>query len=164
MAIPMILVDDNDQEIGQKLKRDRVVSDIYRVSALWIKNSRGESLLARRGFNKRTDPGLWGPAVAGTVEIGETFDSNIIKEAEEELGLKNITPIRTEKYRVSLPHDNHFTQWYTLTLDQPAKDFIIKKDEVEEVKWFGKAELQDAVNKTPQEFLPNIKKWVKIFA
>lgn len=84
----MILVDDNDQEIGQKLKRDRVVSDIYRVSALWIKNSRGESLLARRGFNKRTDPGVWGPAVAGTVEIGETYDVILSKRRKKNWGSK----------------------------------------------------------------------------
>jgi len=89
---------------------------------------------------------------------------NIVKEAQEELGLKNISPVRMEKYRVALSHDNHFTQWYAMVMDQPAEDFKIKRDEVEEVRWFGKADLQDAVNKTPQEFLPNIKKWVEIFA
>ena len=40
-------------------------------------------------------PEVWGPAVSGTNEEGETYDSNIIKEAQEEIGLTGYTLIRS---------------------------------------------------------------------
>lgn len=85
----IIIVDENDTIIGHKNRDSMEDGDMYRVSALWIQNSKGDILLAQRSFDKRNDPGKWGPAVAGTVEEGETYESNIIKEAEEEIGLKN---------------------------------------------------------------------------
>ncbi len=85
MQIP--IVNEQDEIIGYKDRKDRNLVDITRVSALWITNEDGEILLAQRGLNKTHSPGLWGPAVAGTVEEGETYESNIIKEAEEEIGL-----------------------------------------------------------------------------
>lgn len=72
------IVDDQDQFIGLK-ERNEVdyKSDIYRVSALWLTNSKGQTLLAKRAAVKDKDPGKWGPAVAGTIDEGETYDENI---------------------------------------------------------------------------------------
>jgi len=93
MPVKIIIVDENDNPIGLKergtLDYDK---DIYRVSALWITNSKGQILIARRALTKKQNPGKWGPGVAGTIDEGETYDSNIIKEAKEELGLQNIKP------------------------------------------------------------------------
>lgn len=81
-----LVVDDNDNIIGYKSKAAIDKDDLrYRVSALWITNSKREILLARRSYTKRHDPGKWGPAAAGTVEKGESYKDNIKKEAKEEL-------------------------------------------------------------------------------
>ena len=94
MTEKIIIVDEDDNIIGSKERNSIVSGDIYRVSALLIENSKGEILLAQRALTKKHDPGKWGPPVAGTVEEGETYESNIVKEAEEELGLKNIQIIK----------------------------------------------------------------------
>ncbi|MFA6422790.1 MAG: NUDIX domain-containing protein, partial [Candidatus Buchananbacteria bacterium] len=83
----IIIVNENDEAIGHKERNELDFSDIYRVSGLWITNLKGEILLAQRAFTKNHDPGKWGPAAAGTVEEGEDYETNILKEAEEELGL-----------------------------------------------------------------------------
>ncbi len=85
----IIVVDENDKEIGVKERSKITHDDIYRVSGLWLTNSKGEILLAQRSFNKPrdNDPGKWGPAVAGTVDEDETYKENIQKEIKEELGL-----------------------------------------------------------------------------
>lgn len=62
----IIIVNENDEIIGHKARGTLEQLDIYRVSALWIKNSQGDILLAQRKFTKKHDPGKWGPAVAGT--------------------------------------------------------------------------------------------------
>ena len=89
MKEKIIIVDKNDKIIGYKIRGTLDKNGIYRVSALWITNSLGEILLARRSRKKDKHPLKWGPAVAGTVEEGETYEQNIVKEAWEELGLKN---------------------------------------------------------------------------
>jgi isopentenyl-diphosphate Delta-isomerase len=77
MSEKIIIVDENDNVVGAKEKSDIDYSkDIYRSSALWIFNSGGEILLAQRSVKDDRHPGHWGPAVAGTVDEGETYESN----------------------------------------------------------------------------------------
>ena len=49
----IVIVNENDEIIGSKERGTLNQSDIYRVSALWIQNSKGEILLAQRSFNKK---------------------------------------------------------------------------------------------------------------
>jgi len=111
MRIP--IVNEQDEIIKNIDVSERQKGDIGRVFALWVTNEKGEILLAQRSFDKLRDPGKWGPAVAGTVEEGETYEENIIKEAEEEIGLVGITPKIEQKYRKSTSHE-YFSQWFTL--------------------------------------------------
>jgi len=124
------IVDENDNVIGAKDRNSLENGDIYRVSALWIINSQGETLLARRHKNKSHHPRKWGPAVAGTVEENESYEENIIKEAEEELGIKDIKPTLGPKIKNETDF-YHFTQWYVLNIDKDINYFKIQEDEVE---------------------------------
>lgn len=157
------IVDEEDNIIGYKDRKDIKQGDIYRVSALWITNSKGDILLAQRSFSKTNDPGKWGPAVAGTVEEGEDYLTNIIKEAEEEIDLKNINPkIAAPKERIFGEH-NFFGQWYSVEVNQPVDDFVIQKEEVECVKWFSKEEFLNASVNTPDIFLKETKERAGLF-
>ena len=88
----IIIVNEIDEVIEYKKRDELAPLDIYRVSALWITNSHGEILLAKRHHTKDHHPGKWDPAVSGTVEKkrGGTYDENIIKETEEEIGIKGV--------------------------------------------------------------------------
>jgi len=129
---------------------------------LWITNSLGEILLAKRHHTKIHYPGKWGPSVAGTVDKGETYKENIIKEAEEELGLKNIKP----KIGLKTKTDNkyhHFSQSYILNIDKKIDEFKIQENEVEEIKWFSVKELIKQLQQHSEEFLPRMKKYFELF-
>lgn len=103
MKIP--IVNEQDEIIGYKDRDLRDPKEITRVSGLWVTDTAEKILLAQRSWKKKSDPGRWGPAVAGTVEEGETYESNIIKEAREEIGLTNIVPIAGPKHRRSTSHE-----------------------------------------------------------
>ncbi len=155
MSEKAIIVDEHDNPIGVKNRKDITGDDIYRVSSLWITNSKGEILLARRAYTESHDPGMWGPAANGTVEEGETYESNIIKEAEEELGLTNL------KIEIGEKHESHrtwhyFVQRFRATVDVPIEAFRYPKDEVAEMKWFTEDELRAAIAKNPDEFLHSV--------
>lgn len=162
MKQKIIIVDEDDNVLGHKDRELVKRKDIYRVSALWVTNSKGEVLLAQRAFTKSHSPGKWGPAVAGTVEEGENYDTNILKEAEEEIGLKNINPKTGPKLRISGEH-NYFTQWYLLEMDKPINEFIVDRREVEQIAWFPKNELLKEKQNYPDKFLKNMKRYIKLF-
>lgn len=133
---------------------------MYQLYGLTI--LKGEFLLAKRAFIKNNDPGKWGPAVAGTVEDGENYKENIIKEAEEELGLKNIKFEKGSKLRVTGKH-NYFTQWYVLTINKSIKDFNIQEDEVAEIKWFSREEFDKLVKEDSSVFIERMGGYVERF-
>ena len=53
MKEEIIIVDENDQIIGHKVRGTLDQKDVYRVSALWVQNSNGHVLLAKRALTKK---------------------------------------------------------------------------------------------------------------
>lgn len=162
MKPKITIVNEKDEVIGSNYRGSLAREDIYRVSALWITNSKGDILLAKRHHTKAHHPSRWGPAVAGTVEENETYEENIIKEAEEELGLKNLKPTIGPKIKTGDEYQ-HFTQWYILEIDTEIDQFQIQEDEVEKIKWFTQEELRKLLDEHPKKFLPSMKKYFKLF-
>lgn len=157
----IIIVDENDNQVGV-MDREKVVDEIYRVASLRITNSKGEILLARRAYSKKHDPGKWGPAVAGTLDEGETYESNIYKEAKEELGITNVEFKKGEKARVDAKW-HYFTQRFYVQLDWPLERFNPDPGEVAEVKWFGVDELKHELAAHPDEFLNSVRTHAYLF-
>lgn len=158
------IVDEEDNVIGHKKRGTLSQKDIYRVAALWIESFDGKKvLLAKRALTKKKDPGLWGPAVAGTIEKGESYESNIIKETQEEIGLANILFKKFIKQRSIFPH-NRFVQWFLLRTNKSLKDFKIQKEEVAEIKWFSKEELTQRIIKEPSKFIKSLKSLMKLLS
>src|SRR5690606_27462830 len=86
----IITVDEQDREIGAKPRERLSKDDIYRVAGLWLRNEKKEVLIARRAQAKRYSPGMWSMSSAGTVEEGESYETNVAKEVSEELGLAGL--------------------------------------------------------------------------
>ena len=150
-----IIVDENDNIICHKQRKDMVPKDIFRVSALCLQNSKGEILLARRAYIKKYGPGQWDPAVAGTNDKGETYQSNMIKEAEEEIGLTNYDFKKSNKIRFKGKF-NCFCQWYYAVIDRDVNEFVLRKEEVEEISWVTKEELLKILKTEPEGPLESI--------
>ena len=158
----LIIVNEKDNVICCKEFKEIKTEDIYRVSALWIENSEGFVLLAKRALTKEHDPGKWGPAVAGTIEEGETYEKNIIKEVEEEIGLKKIEFLKGPKVRIYGRH-NFFCQWFILKTKRKLSEFKIQEEEVDEIKWFPKETLLKEIELNSEKFLHNMKKYTELF-
>lgn len=158
MQIP--IVDKDDQITGFKERKEIEEFDIYRVSALWLANELDEILIAQRSFQKSKDPGKWGPAVAGTVERGESYEDNIRKEILEELGIE-IKDLRIGPKRKDLGK-NYFAQWFLATIPKNTK-FQIQRDEVEKIRWISKIELKLEIESSPNEFLQSVKNFEELF-
>jgi len=159
MKIP--IVNEQDEIIGYKDRDDRDSKDICRITGLWVTSPDGDILLAQRSFNKKRDPGVWGPAVSGTVEEGETYESNIIKEAEEEIGLRGIPFALGPKMRRSTSHQ-YFVQFFTAVVPKDYP-FVKSDEEVEAIRWFTKDEMIKLLDEKPEMFTVNYKQYIDCF-
>jgi isopentenyldiphosphate isomerase len=148
------IVDENDNIIGLK-ERDQIdhQNDIYRVTSLWLTNSKGEILLAHRSPEKRNDPNTWGSAVAGTIEEDESYDENIYKEAMEEIGLNGVVFTKGPKTRVSYPR-NYFCQWYFVEIDREIESFVMQPEEVDALTWISMEEFLKDLRNKPDKYVP----------
>jgi len=150
------IVDDQDNVIGAKPRNEvDFKRDYYRVSGLWLTNSKGQVLIAQRLITKDKDPGKWGPAVAGTVEVGETYESNIYKEAEEEIGLTGFEFTQGPKMKSEHPRKS-FTQWFMATYDKAEEEFTLQQTEVEAVKWISRDDLAQDIKANPDSYIPTM--------
>lgn len=156
MKEPIVIVDTNDVPMGVT-DRNAVnyETQIYRVSALWLVNTKGDVLIAQRKLTKKKDPGLWGPSVAGTVEQGETYEQNIEKEVSEEIGLNDITLHAVTKTYVDEPR-KYFCKWFTATVDWTGtSNFVIQEEEVEAIAWAPYEELLEDYRNSPAKYIPS---------
>lgn len=148
----VIIVNKEDVPIGLKAREEiDPTKDIYRITAIWVTNKKGEVLIAQRKFTKKINPGKWGPAVAGTLEEGETYESNAYKELEEEIGIAGVVLKPGPKIFVEAPR-KYFAQWYTCVIDKPIEDFVTQEDEVEQVRWISVAELKKDVEQNLADY------------
>lgn len=151
-----------DEVIGAKEEDQLAREDIYRVSALWLTNPRGEILLARRSLSKVHDPGKWGPAAAGTVRVGESYYDCMVREAANEIGLEDLEFRRLYMFRRSHKY-NYFCQWYSAVVDRRARDFRIKPQEVDQVRWFNRPDLEKDIEENPGEYLTAMGMYLDLF-
>ena len=157
----IIIVNKKDKVIGYR-NSDKITSNnIYRISALWVTNNKGEILLTQRSLDKKIYPGKWQCAVAGTVEEGETYQSNIYKEAYEELGIKNKEFIKGPKLFREGKY-TYFCQWYLAVMNWDLSKFKANEKEIINIKWINKNELKKRIKSNKSEFTDAMSMWVRI--
>lgn len=159
------IVDENDTPIGAKDRDALGPNDIYRVAAIWITKPGGDILLAQRAHTKKHSPGKWGPAVAGTIEEGEEYAVNALKEAVEEIGLM-INPKKLEKgphQKVGTPNTKYFIQWFTYVTDMPTDVLELNKEEVAQVRWLSREVVRQMIEKEPGLLVESAPEWMGEF-
>jgi len=147
------IVDQEDNIIWYKKRWTLDSSDIYRVSALRVTNSIWEILLAQRKWTKKKSPGKRWPAVAGTNEKWESYDSNILKETMEEIWITDKNIQKAHKTKRFSSKNNYFLQRYTLKTDRKLDEFTPSESEVEQIKRFSKNELLKLIENQPDIFV-----------
>lgn len=157
------LVNESDQEIGKKLLDEVEQTDITRVTALWIENTDGDVLIAKRPIDKRRDPNRWAPAVATMVDEKESYLSAIKNAAERELGLAGVNFKVDEKVRVR-GYNNFFCQLYYLNQDIDVDKLIVNEKEVQTVQWVKKDELRKMYRDNPQFYVQSFGDYLTVFS
>jgi isopentenyldiphosphate isomerase len=160
------VVDKDDNILEEKWRDETTPEDRIRIVSVWVENSKGEVLLARRAETMRLHPGLWGPSAAGGVTVGEDYLISAKKELSEELGLdidkEGIAIIRVGKYLygTNAPNDGlRMLAVFLVKVNWQIQQFTYPEDEVAEIKWIAKANLKRELRSKPDTYLPHAGDW-----
>lgn len=128
------ILDENGEKTGRTMLRGdpQKPGEYYLAVHIWIRNGRGEYLIQKRADDKPLWPGFW--AVTGGAAIaGESSMETVLREIEEELGVK------ADPDRLRLVDRQRWKGWFTdvwlLEQDFPLENVIIQPEEVSAVMW-----------------------------
>jgi isopentenyldiphosphate isomerase len=147
------VVDENGNTIGKALRsvcHDGKSMLLHPVVHLHLFNSRGELFLQKRVMSKDIQPGMWDMSVGGHVSPGETPDNAIVREAWEELRLKDLALQFLWKYVWKSTRERELVNSYSTVSDIFP---VINTDEIEDGRYWTIGEIK--LNLGKEVFTPN---------
>lgn len=123
---------------------------LHSVVHLHIITSDGSVVLQKRAAGKCIQPGKWDTAVGGHLAAGETVGEALIREAREETGMVNFTPVPVRTYIWKTPVEQELVYMFYSSYRGPlAPD----KEEIDELRIWSPEEVERSRSK--EIFTPN---------
>ena len=154
MLEQVILVDENDQEIGTE---EKIVAHrsgkLHRAFSIFIFNSQRELLLQQRAKTKYHSGGLWTNTCCGHPRPGEDTEISAHRRLREEMGFDCVLKKTFDFiYQVKLNDElfeHEFDHVFVGTSDQkPDPD----PTEVEDWQWGSPDQIKNAIKENPGKY------------
>lgn len=115
-------VDENDQVIGQVVRRKAQHDPRYIHRAVWILvfNDQNALFMQKRSLTKDKLPGFWSLSVGGHVTHGQDYEEAAIREYSEELG-ENSKLQKVGKFMFAAPTEREISSIYKTKHNGPFK-------------------------------------------
>ncbi len=155
------IVDEAGNTIGEAPRsvcHDGKSKLLHPVVHLHLFSSDGRLYLQKRGSMKDILPGRWDTAVGGHISPGESVEKALRREAEEELGLKQFTPVLLGKYVWESQRERELVSSFTAVSEEIPE---INKDEIEEGRYWALSEITESLGK--DIFTPNFEHEFRMF-
>ncbi len=147
------VVDEDGNEISiapRSLCHDGKSMLLHPVVHLHLINSRGELFLQKRAMTKDILPGMWDTSVGGHMSPGESVETALRRETEEELGLKKITFHLNKKYKWQSSRERELVYSFTGRSDETP---VINPGEIDYGRFWKFKEIKENLGKSI--FTPN---------
>lgn len=157
----LILVDENDNEIGTISKADAhdAHGTLHRAFSLFIFNSKGELLLQQRSPEKRLWGGYWSNSCCSHPRVGETLEEATHRRLADELGISaDLEHVYHFTYQADfgdLGAEHELCHVYVGCSDDEVQ---ANQSEVSEWRWISSASLDAEMAEHPARFTP----WFKL--
>lgn len=152
----VILVDENDVEVGQMEKQSAHENGgtRHRAFSIFIFNTEGEVLLQQRAAHKYHSGGLWTNTCCSHPRPTETVLDAADRRLQEEMGMScdNLEYKFKFEYKAALDHG--MTEWeidhvvFGITDSRPN----LNKDEVQDFKYVSLEELDRSIKNEPENY------------
>jgi isopentenyldiphosphate isomerase len=150
------IVDENGRKIGEaprKTCHDGKSMLLHPVVHLHLFNSSGKLFLQMRSSSKDIQPGKWDTSVGGHVAPGESVEEALLREANEEIGIKGFDYSFLGKYIWESSREREFVYSFKAVSDITPS---INKNEIDEGRFWSKEEIINASGK--DIFTPNFER------
>lgn len=148
------IVDEHDQPIGALAMEEAwLKGQWHRIVRIMVQAEDGSFLLQKRSKNMKTYPERWDNSASGHVDEGEDYLTAAKRELQEEIGIDDVRLQEINHYQTNNPYKNYqLRRFHRVYLAQVPKTIKTKRqvEEVSELKWFTKAELQTMLDKQPE--------------
>ncbi len=116
---------------------------LHPVVHLHVFNSRGELYLQKRPSWKDIQPDKWDTAVGGHIDLGESVEIALRREADEELGITDFTPEQLTHYVFESDRERELVFTHKTVYDGD----IHPSDELEEGRFWSLEEIKENLGK-----------------
>jgi isopentenyl-diphosphate delta-isomerase len=158
---PLILVDEQDREIGYLDKASAHLGQgvLHRAFSLFVFNPQGELLLQQRAPDKRLWPGYWSNTCCSHPRRGETLETAIHRRLHEELGLQ--CPLQflfKFEYQAQFDAEGAEHELCWVYAGRSAATPTVNINEISALRYISPDALDAEMTQQPQTFTP----WFKI--
>jgi len=163
---PLILVDNEDREIGQldKSACHDGSGVLHRAFSLFVFNGRQELLIQQRAAGKRLWPSFWSNSCCSHPRAGEDMSGAVARRLQQELGLSAALRY-VYKFEYVAPYGDLGTEhelcWVYVgrTRDEP----VINTTEISDWRWVAPEALTDELARHGERFTPWLKlEWARL--
>lgn len=154
MEEELVLVDENDQQIGISSKLDvHRIGLLHRAFSIFLWNDNGQMLLQRRAATKYHSAGLWANTCCGHPRPYEDIHDAADRRLFEELGMRaHLTWQGVYSYRAEMPNaliENELVHFFTGYVHQAA---VPNPDEVDDLRWVTIDQLLTDFSASPENY------------
>ena len=153
----LILVDSNDQEIGQLDKATCHDGDgvLHRAFSAFVFNSAGELLLQQRAAEKRLWGGFWSNSCCSHPRAGETMDEAVERRLAQELGMQVAMRFAYKfEYQATFGAEGSEHELCWVYVGESDGNPVVNGNEIAATRWISVAELSDSLASEPDRFTP----------
>lgn len=143
------VVDENDQVVG-RASRDECHKKrlLHRSVMFFILDKDRRILVNRRSKGKDFFGGQWSIVMGGHVECGERYDTALVREAEEEAGIRS-RPFKLGFFKKRLPEERENVWVYGIVAERKPQ---LAKEEIDCGEFMTLAEAEEKMKK--EKFIP----------
>ena len=120
-----------------------------------VHDGKGKFLLQKRSKNTRDEQGRWDVG-GGALEFGEEWNHAVLREVEEELGVKPIEIKFLEAFNAIRQHEGRETHWVALVHAvqvDPSEVKINEPHKIDAIDWFTLGNLPSPLHSKINESL-----------
>ena len=156
MSPKITIVDENDNVVSSSTKQEALDNQlIHRIVRILVFNNKNEVYLQKRGPEKLSWPNKWDQSVGGHVDAGESYLDAALREAEEELGIKNIKLNEITKYYAENTTEGFLKKRFNmLYVGQYNGEINLSKEEISKGDWFTLEKIFTWMEEKPEDFTP----------